>query len=133
MRVISEDVLAGLTVYLEARGEVPEGQTAVSRVIRNRMAAKFFSDGTVAGTVLRPWQFSAWDSETPGRGAAANLEDTDPVFRACLDAWRLSAVEDAGIGDALLYYAPLVVKRVPNWATPEKFVCEIGRHRFYRA
>lgn len=133
MRLLSDDTLAALTVYLEARGEPAEGKAAVSMVIRNRMGKKFFSDGTVAGTILRPWQFSAWDSETPGRAAAANLDDADPAVLACLDAWHLSVLDDAGIGDAMLYYAPLAVKRVPNWADPGHFVREIGRHRFYRA
>ena len=133
MRLFSEEALATTTIYLEARGESTEGKIAVGRIIRNRMAEKFFSDGTVAGTVLRPWQFSAWDSDTPGRAAAANLDDTDPLVAACLDAWRLSALDDAGIKDALLYYAPLAVKRAPNWAIERLFMIAIGRHRFYRA
>lgn len=133
MRLFSEDALAATTIYLEARGESAEGRVAIGRVIRNRMTERFFSDGTVAGTVLRPWQFSAWNSDTPGRAAAVNLDDEDPLITACLDAWRLSALDDAGIKDALLYYAPKGVNRVPNWADENLFVIAIGRHRFYRA
>lgn len=51
------DLLA-LNVYREAAGEPDEGRAAVARVVKNRMAAKFFSDGTIRGTVLRKDQFS---------------------------------------------------------------------------
>lgn len=53
--------LEALNIYQEAGGEPDEGKAAVARVVRNRMRAKFFSDGTVTGTVLAKDQFSwAW-------------------------------------------------------------------------
>lgn len=53
--------LDALNVYEEAGGEPDEGKAAVARVVVNRQRAKFFSDGTVAGTVLAKDQFSwAW-------------------------------------------------------------------------
>jgi len=53
--------LEALNIYQEAGGEPDEGKAAVARVVRNRMRRKFFSDGTVAGTVLAKDQFSwAW-------------------------------------------------------------------------
>lgn len=52
----SDEALAALTVYLEARGESFAGKLAVAAVIRNRMERRYQSDGTIAGTVLRPRQ-----------------------------------------------------------------------------
>lgn len=51
------DLLA-LNIYEEAAGESDEGKAAVARIVRNRMRAKFFSDGTIQGTVLAKDQFS---------------------------------------------------------------------------
>lgn len=50
--------LLALNVYREAGGEIDEGKAAVARVVKNRMGAKFFSDGTIRGTVLARDQFS---------------------------------------------------------------------------
>lgn len=58
---MTDDELLALNVYEEAGGEIPDGQAAIARVTLNRMHRKFFSDGTVAGTVLAKDQFSwAW-------------------------------------------------------------------------
>ncbi|TFG62814.1 MAG: hypothetical protein E4H32_05290, partial [Nitrospirales bacterium] len=61
----SEDILAALTIYLEARGESFAGKMAVAAVIRNRMHHKYHSDGTVKGTVLRAKQFEPWIGRSP--------------------------------------------------------------------
>lgn len=54
------DLLA-LNVYEEAGGEPDDGKAAIALVVKNRMRLKFFSDGTIPGTVLRRDQFSwAW-------------------------------------------------------------------------
>ncbi len=61
----SEDILAALTIYLEARGESFAGKLAVAAVIRNRMIYKYPSDGSVKGTVLRAKQFEPWITRNP--------------------------------------------------------------------
>jgi hypothetical protein len=54
------DALA-LCVSEEARGEIPDGQAAVARIIKNRMRLHFESDGTLLGTIFKKDQFSwAW-------------------------------------------------------------------------
>lgn len=58
---MTDEELLALNVYEEAGGEIDDGKAAIARVTFNRMARKFFSDGTVAGTVLAKDQFSwAW-------------------------------------------------------------------------
>jgi len=68
------DLLA-LNVYEEAGGEIDEGKAAVARIVKNRMRAKFFSDGTIQGTVLAKDQFSwAWFGFTDGiKTASGNI------------------------------------------------------------
>lgn len=55
---MNDTELLALNVYREAAGEIDEGKAAVARIVKNRMAAKFFSDGTIRGTVLAKDQFS---------------------------------------------------------------------------
>lgn len=58
---MDDKTLLALNVYEEAAGEPINGRAAIARVVKNRMAKKFFSDGTIQGTVLAPDQFSwAW-------------------------------------------------------------------------
>ena len=91
-------VLATLTLYGEARGEPTLGKRAVLWVVRNRMEHAIqwkaahgkdhpiFGDGTIAGVVLAPWQFSCWNPHDPNSvvldaiiaAAARNLPD--PVW-----------------------------------------------------
>lgn len=75
--------LLALNVYEEARGEITDGKAAIARVVKNRMARLFFSDGTVAGTVLKKDQFSwAWfDFVTRVTGNAAVDKLAKPEYR----------------------------------------------------
>lgn len=58
---MTDQDLATLNAYEEAAGEPDEGVAAITRIVKNRMARHFFSDGTIAGTVLAKDQFSwAW-------------------------------------------------------------------------
>jgi N-acetylmuramoyl-L-alanine amidase len=133
MRLVPDTAWAVMTIWQEARGESAAGKLAVARVIRNRMARHYFSDGTVTGTVLYPYQFSGWNSKEPNRLKAAVLDATALDVEACREAWDRSATDDAGIRGAVLYYAPLVVTETPAWAVPEKQVAVIGRHVFFTA
>ena len=132
MRLFSDDAWAVATVWQEARGESMEGKIAVARVIRNRMQIRYSSDGTVPGTVLKSYQFSGWNTQDHNRIPAARLDDDDSVVRQCQEAWRRSATEDAGVGDAVLYYAPQGVVKKPSWAVDENFVAQVDHHVFFR-
>jgi cell wall hydrolase len=59
--------LLALTVLGEAEGETDEGKSAVAHVVKNRMRRKPTKYGTVADTVLAPWQFSCWNDSEPRR------------------------------------------------------------------
>lgn len=121
-----------MTIYMEARGEGPAGMLGVAEVIRNRTAKKFQSDGTVAGTCLRPFQFSCWNTTDPNRRLAASIDDADPIVLACREAWRMALADSDTVHDAVSYLNRGIIQRLPDWVSAATFVTTIGHHDFYR-
>lgn len=149
--------LYALCIWTEARGEPYEGVVAVARVIANRIALKYESDGTVVGTILKRDQFSAFyftmvngeytriADDTPGAIAQANkllpIALADHTWASCEQA-----VIDGQIGSTFawgpqgqklnaepraLLYDNLAVSQ-PYWATTEAEICTIYHHTFFR-
>jgi len=61
-------IIAAKTLWGEARGDSVEGRLAVAHVFMNRWRStggQWAKDDTLAKTCLRPWQFSAWNSNDP--------------------------------------------------------------------
>lgn len=129
MRLISEDAFGIVTVWAEARGEPAIGQQAVAEVIQRRTRLKYFSDGTVAGTVLRPSQFSCWRSSDPNFPALLRLDDTDHAVLSCSQAWHTAKIGPPVVPDAVLYANLDLVS--PGWVTKTRFVAKVGHHSFF--
>lgn len=153
------DVLAALCIADEAAGEPFEGKVAVGRVIRNRMAGLYESDGTVEGTVLKKFQFSGfWFAMQGGKykeiefdqaGAEAQaqrllvqFQQLTQTWADCVAAWAASADGAAFAGGpeyAKLLAQPKTYMYVnrdvcdPAWATAADQVCKIFHHTFYLA
>jgi spore germination cell wall hydrolase CwlJ-like protein len=128
--LISPDLLAIVTLWQEARGEQFNGKCAVGEVIRNRIAYRYASDGTIAGTVLRPSQFSGWNPGDPNRIASLKLDDLDPMVIECARAWKESASSNYAKGAVLYCNLAICIPR-PGWAKKEKNVAVIGAHSFF--
>jgi len=136
-----------LTVRMEAGGEAWAGKLAVAYVIVHRAQR---TKASIADTVLKPWQFSAWNTQEATRG----LLDTIPpelwthcYAAACAAAFGL--VEDPSKG-ATHYLNPVATatlrqaKRLtpyPAWATDPtdprqldeaKITARIDHHVFLR-
>ncbi|MCA9472979.1 MAG: cell wall hydrolase [Nitrospira sp.] len=124
---LSEEQLAALTIYLEARGESFAGKLAVAAVIRNRMNAKYHSDGTVKGTVLKRLQFQPWNYAKP---EVVRHQISQSRMKDSLLAWRMVQDGRTVVDGALLFYNPRLVKP-PFWATVSHKVASIGGHEFY--
>ncbi len=122
---------AVLTIRMEARNQPVEGQIAIGNVIRNRMASRYFSDGSVAGTVLNPLQFSCWNAVDPQRVKGCQGAWDAPAIVAALQAWQRSKTEQM-VADAVLYHSRFI--QVPEWAKSPKvaFLKQIQDHLFYR-
>lgn len=130
-RLVPDETWAVLTIWQEARGEAAEGRVAVAEVIRNRMRRQYQSDGTVVGTVLRPYQFSGWNTRDVNRRLSAVLHDDDPSVIACRDAWHLALEGSEITNGAVLYCNPKVIAELPLWVAASREVAVIGRHHFY--
>ena len=146
-----------LCVYEASRDQPQDGKAAVAKVVLNRTNRKppYESDGTIKGTILWPSQFSwtNWDyvdghyqkvahtpEETEAR--ALRLYNEAIVYKltwaACADVAESvlaghytggDAYEQLG-ADALLY-CNLAISQ-PPWGTPNKAICKIGAHTFFR-
>ena len=129
--VVTPDKWGVLTVIQESLGEPYEGKLAVAEVIRNRMRRKYASDGTVIGTVLRPSQFSGWNSRDPSLLMSAKADDDHMAVRDCIKAWIEAFEHETNtVSGSVLYHADYVK---PPWASAPsvKLICKKGRHLFY--
>ena len=95
------------------------------------MRRKYSSDGTLAGTVLRRLQFSGWNADAPNRVRSVLIDDQNTVAMDCVKAWAAAQGGSGQVQDAVLFYA--VTISAPSWATDDKFICQLGKVRFYRA
>lgn len=148
-----EDLLA-LNIYEEANLEVPDGKAAIARVVKNRMAHKFESDGTVAGTILKKDQFSwAWFDFKGGKYARVawtpegaqhiadekfavasqkSLATCREIGYAVMTNMYHGPFYDMLTDNVVSYLNPKIVPHLPDWATEDKLVCIIGHHSFFR-
>lgn len=148
------DALA-LCAFEEAVGEIDDGVAAIVRVVLNRTARRYQSDGTLQGTIFAPNQFSwtSWEmigghytkvahspAEVAAR-AASLLAHAQALRTSWARVSRIVAQVRAGTyhgplyaaltDDAVMYLNRAIAAAV--WATPDKQVCVIGHHTFYRA
>ena len=128
-----EEGLAVATMWQEARGSDDKARLAVAHVIRNRMAQMYTSDGTVAGTVLVPWQFSGWMDATIARESLV-YAGTDSLDLEGI--WQQSATEPDPTDGAVLYYSPAAMSppgTVPSWVASSRLTLDLPDFKFYAA
>ncbi len=123
----SDDILAALTIYLEARGESFAGKMAVAAVIRNRTNHKYHSNGTIRGTVLRAKQFEPWIGRSP---KDVRFNPNNRKMQESLLAWELVQDGRNVVDGAVLFYNPSLVD-TPRWAKVYQKVSTIGGHEFF--
>lgn len=136
MRLITDSALGYIAVWAESEGEPFEGKCAVAEVMQRRQRLKYQSDGTVAGTIAKRFQFSFFNDD-PGDNArlirALQLDSDDPIVLDCIRAWNAVSLPNYVeiVPGAVLYCNLAVVQ--PPWAIGANFVRSIGRHSFYTA
>jgi spore germination cell wall hydrolase CwlJ-like protein len=150
---MDDATLLAVCIWSEAAGEPVAGKRAVAQVILNRMHGRYQSDGTVAGTILWPNQFSGFwfemrdgrytrvcwtreDAEQHAQGMLLRAQH-QAIWDICMDvaeeALNGSLPDQPSLDKALLYLNPAILPRLPAWASPDKQLCAIGAHTFYRA
>lgn len=125
--------IASRTIYGEARNQGEDGMQAVAWVIANRFnAGKWYTARTVAGTCLKPMQFSCWNRTDPNFVLIVNMSDTDPLLVDCVlyirNALSSNSSEDPTHGSTFYHTENIT----PSWAHTMKKTVQIGAHIFYR-
>lgn len=109
-------LLLARTLQMEAGNQGFEGMVDVGSVIRNREVSGNYGDG-IAGVILRPGQFSAWNGVTGyAGGEQGQPTDFTPNAQAfaAADAVLSGEYEDR-TGGATHYYAILENSPAPSW------------------
>lgn len=128
---VSRDVdIVARTIWGEARGEGYSGMQAVANVIMNRVAHPTWWGNDPVSVCMKPYQFSAWNSNDPNSSLAVRVTTADPQFRTALEiAGKAIAGTLADItGGATHYHAKSVN---PSWAGSLTRIKDIGNHVFY--
>ena len=131
---LSDREILALTLQAEAGGEGYEGMLAVGSVIKNRADVGGYGKG-IRGVIMKPAQFSAWNSVTGYAGGEGGL-DMDKIrpSKSALEAADriLTGSYEDPTGGATHYYNPSVA--TPKWGPKNtKDWRTIGGHIFGRA
>lgn len=131
-RLSDRDILARC-IWGEARGESVTGMLAVAHVVLNRVKAgksHYGSKGGVSGVILKPAQFSCFNSNDPN--LKWMLHPPNGVLRTCEIVAELALsgyTIDPTSGST--HYANLDVCN-PAWRRTMENKGKIGRHTFYK-
>lgn len=126
-----ELALLMLCIYREARGEPNEAKLGVGWTIKNRIALQNWMGKTYAAVILKPYQFSSFNSGDPNASKFPNpLNDT--AYPECLAAAK-AAYDGVGIdptGGATHYYDNSI--SAPKWTEGATKTAMLGRLNFYK-
>ena len=136
---LPDDVLLGLCIWAEARGEPVEGQVAVAWVVRRRVERR---RSTYSAQILSPYQFSAFNPTDPNRAKIDDMALMSDVGRDHVAGWRQAFYVARGvIGNWLVdnvkgadHYVTLALTRseqAPAWADPDRQVAVLHNHVFF--
>lgn len=122
-----------MTIIQEAALEPFQGKVMVAEVIRDRAESGFNSDGTIVGTVLKPFQFSGWNTEDKGRMTAAKFDLGDQIVSDSIKAYNEAFKKRTNHAmGANLYHADYL-NPYPSWTNSPKVqrLTHFGHHIFY--
>lgn len=119
-----------LLIWREARGQPFEGMVAVAHTVRNRVEKPKWWGTDYLSVIGKKWQYSAMTA--PGDPQLILYPKSDDkefivalhIAEAVIDG----RIEHPAPG-ADSYFA--ITIDPPEWATQDKFVRQIGAHRFY--
>ena len=132
---LPKEVVMGLTVYGEARGQPLEGQRAVAWVIRNRADHPCWWGSNIIDVCLKKSQFSCWNADDPNYHILINKETrTLPFIRALIKLCG-SVLLDDPVNDPTLgcnhYCTNSVIKKTKKKKNQKPAVI-IGDHAFFK-
>lgn len=119
-----------LTLWREARGESREGKIAVAHSIINRTLSPSWGD-TIMSVLFQRLQYSSLTYASDPQ-LSVWPKESDASWAECLqiaDAVLTGSIK-SNIEKADSYHDISI--QPPNWASPQSFVKQIGRLKFYR-
>jgi N-acetylmuramoyl-L-alanine amidase len=120
-----------LTIWREARGESPDARTGVGFTVQNRVNNPGWWGKTISEVVTKKWQYSSMTD--PHDPQLVNWpQPTDQSWIDCLNT--ADQILNQGATDTTQgadSYFDISIPP-PHWATPDKFLVQIGRIKFYR-
>lgn len=126
-----QDVWLAKTMWGEARGEGARGMQAVGNVVMNRVNAGSWYGASIKDVVLKPYQFSAWNTNDPNRSVIENMTAQQLALNGSLAIARqvIAGTLPDITGGATHYHAKNVN---PAWSRSMNRTATIGNHIFYR-
>jgi spore germination cell wall hydrolase CwlJ-like protein len=136
--LLDDLTLLAATVYMESGGEPFEGKLAVAWVIVNRDATG--PDPGLDDVILRPWAFSAWNTDHRARAALQTAMNERPV--AWVESMKAAAAALFGLvpdptNGATHYLNEALTRTIrggtlPDWFDADKVTARLGQHTFLR-
>ena len=127
--LMSDKVFLALVVWREARGESLLAQIAVAMSVLNRVHKPCWWGQDVMSVIFKKWQYSSMTD--PKDKQLTTWPQNNYEWKQCLqvasDAIYGLSPDPAPYADS--YYDDSI--QPPKWATPDMFVCKIGRLNFY--
>ena len=119
-----------LAIWREARGESQECQIGVAFSILNRVEHPKWWGNTVLNVIVKKWQYSSFtDPKDPQLTTWPTSSDA-----SWIQCKKVASDVTAGlVGNPVIgadSYHDISIKP-PKWATPEMFVKQIGKIRFF--
>ena len=125
----AEITFMALCIWREARGESMVGKAAVAHSIMNRVRRPKWWGRTVMEVLFKKWQYSSLTD--PNDPQLTKWPANDALWRECMtiahDVYYGLMDNPSPSSDS---YHDVSIPS-PKWATPEMFVTQIGRLKFY--
>lgn len=130
LRAASDVVFLALAIWREASGEPHAVRVAVACSILNRVDRPSWWGGTITEVLFKKWQYSSLTA--PGDPNLVRWPSAgDLTWRESLQIARdvIEGLVTSPVPCADSYFDVSIA--APEWATPDRFVAQLGRVRFY--
>jgi len=130
LQSMSDRVFLALTIWREARGETTDAQIGVAFVILNRVKHPGWWGTDIQSVIFKKWQFSSF-TDPNDKQLTTWPSSTDISWNKALQIANdtIDGITVNPVKGADSYYDISIP--APKWTTPDTFVAQLGRIRFY--